>query len=219
MILRPSSFVERSKDQYSALISNLSKFEQIISNVSRPSYQQRRYLKCNHCILDGGHGRDCALAGLCNLIANLSGEYLKADATALPNLALLAGVKRYSRFASRRPSEKLGENVKRVQELVDSLLQDREVRDISLERIWLKQQSMLLNSVLLQAAPPDLSEEVVTSAMQVLPFAVQIESEEYRDIVRNLMDYYQEPFDNADQRRAILTRVYAAFVSLGSEHN
>jgi hypothetical protein len=210
MVLRPG-FAEDSEEEYSVLANNLRRFEQLLRNVRQPKHAAGIYDRCSDCFLNGGRGSNCVWAELCKLIRNLSSEYLKEQASVLPNLGLLANIQRYSKFVTRRSELQSGEDVRN---LFASLLDNSRIRDVTLERIWLVQQSMSLNSVLLQAAPPDISEEVITSAMQVLPFAVQIREPEYRTIVRDLINYYQIPYEKIEDKQALLSRIYGAFVAL-----
>jgi hypothetical protein len=193
------------------LIDNLKKFQELTESAKRPRIDPPGYKRCSACVLANGDGSGCRWKELCAEITKRSRSYLRDDATILPNLGLLARVQKYSSFASRRSSLADAESLRK---LFLELIEDEGNRDFTLERMWLVQQRLSLNSTLLQALPSDLDTEVITSPLQVLPLAVQVRDPEYRTIIKVLLDYVATPNVNVNRRQGLLTEIYDRFVSI-----
>src|SRR6267142_2194679 len=197
---------EDTPEDYDALAHNLRKFQELVRPMENlyPLSIRSSPTKCDTCFLKYGNQwhykpsymEVCPWSDLCRHVTRLSFD---KQATELQNLGLLTNVQRYAGLldASAKTSDS-----RELTSLFRRIIGSPEIIDIALtrlqdvqEQIATRSEFAYLMSVGIEVGRDDVggvsgTEELVTSPIQTLPIALQLQEQRYIDIVTNFVRGY-----------------------------
>jgi len=202
-------------------ISNLYKFKQISIDVRRleRSFTMSGADSCEKCVLVGGVGDSCRWLPFCRRVEDID-KSIRRRRAEYQNLALIAGLKRYERFAVAKSSSDYREYMDEFRQIYEQ----RDIGDLALEKMNTFRVLMIAQSEFANMLPHALTRgdveslregrDSVTGSVQHLPIKPRITSEDYLQILASLVEYYRSSPKEIALKETLIQEAYDQYLVL-----
>jgi len=202
--------------------------EDLKASVGRLPLQTDR---CADCVLDGRRPVRCENQTACERLLFLV-EPLEQRSTEVRNLAFTQTLGRYKELKKARPE---GASQKRLMEFFCRVFEDQQLKNVARQKKLHKQQLILL-----QLGTPKnwarsreasrkqhlrAGRDTISGTVQYLPLNPRVESERYKEIVSQILDYFKTPPQGDESKIEVIDQAYrlyldqeAAVTDLEAEH-